>query len=63
MLNTILISSFVLLALLVGVKVAHALLGPRPYLRNDDDPFKVGSTAWSRYGQGSETWREHHGEH
>lgn len=62
MLTTILIASLVLLTLLVLGKVAHAILGPRHYRRNDDDPFKIGSTAWSKYGPGSERWKERYNE-
>ncbi len=62
MLTTIIFISLALLTVLVLRKVAHSLLGPRPYLRNDDDPFKIGSTAWSHYGPGSERWKESHGE-
>jgi hypothetical protein len=62
MLTTVLFISLVLITLLILGKVAYAMLGPRPYLRNDDDPFKIGSTAWSRYGPGSEGWKERYNE-
>ena len=62
MLTTVLIVSLILVMLLVLGKVAYAMIGPRPNLRNDDDPFKIGSTAWSRYGPGSERWKERYGE-
>lgn len=58
MLTRVLIVSIVLLSVVVLAKVAHAMLGPRHHLRNDDDPFKIGSTAWSHYGPGSERWKE-----
>ena len=58
MLTRVLIVSFVLLTVVILAKVVYAILGPRPYLRNDDDPFKIGSTAWSHYGPGSERWKE-----
>ncbi len=51
-----------MLVIVVLYKVVDALTATKNYLRNDDDPFKPGSTAWFRYGQGSDSWRETYGE-
>lgn len=62
MINTIVISSFILLVVLLFLKVIDAVLHPRRYLRNDDDPFKVGTAAYFQYGPGSDNWKERYGQ-
>jgi len=62
MLTNIVLGTFLLLVIAVLFKTLDVITAGKRYLRNDDDPFKPGSTAWFKYGQGSDSWKETYGE-
>jgi hypothetical protein len=62
MLVNVVLGAVIFLVLAVFLKIIIATTSRGNYPRNDDDPFKPGSTAWFRYGTGSDSYKEMYGE-